>query len=159
MNAASATRRRLLIALGALPFATLAQQARKSGKTLVEVWKDPDCGCCKDWVKHLEQNGFSVKVNDTGNDTMRNKLGIPPKLGSCHTALVGGYAVEGHVPAREIQRLLREKPLAIGLTVPGMPVGSPGMDGKIYGNRRDPFDVLLVLKSGEPQVFASYNKA
>jgi hypothetical protein len=100
-----------------------------------------------------------VKVNETGNEAMRAKLGIPQKLGSCHTALVGGYAVEGHVPAADIRRLLKDKPQAIGLTVPGMPVGSPGMDGKIYGNRKDPYDVLLVQKSGDTKVFASYNKA
>jgi hypothetical protein len=159
MNPAFATRRRLLLAVGALPVAGLAQTAGSSGKTLVEVWKDPNCGCCQDWVAHLEQNGFAVKVNDRGNDTMRAKLGIPPQLGSCHTALVGGYAVEGHVPAREIRRLLKEKPQAVGLTVPGMPVGSPGMDGKVYGDRRDPYDVLLVSKSGGTQVYASYHQA
>ncbi len=150
-------RRALLAALAALPLGSALAQA--PGKVLVEVWKDPNCGCCKDWVSHLERNGFAVKMNDTGNDAMRAKLGIPVKLGSCHTALVGGYAVEGHVPAADIRRLLKDRPAAIGLTVPGMPVGSPGMDGGIYGNRRDPYDVLLVLKTGEPRVFSSYNKA
>jgi hypothetical protein len=152
----SATRRSLLLALGALPFATLPQQP---AKVLVEVWKDPNCGCCKEWVKHLEASGFATKVNMGGNDAMRARLGIPQKLGSCHTALVGGYAIEGHVPAKDIRRLLKDKPQAIGLTVPGMPVGSPGMDDPAYGGRRDPYDVLLVLKSGEPRVYASYNKA
>ena len=159
MKPSLATRRTLLAALAALPFAALAQTAGKAPKVLVEVWKDPNCGCCGDWVTHLEANGFAVKVNDTGNNAMRAKLGIPPKLGSCHTALVGGYAVEGHVPAREIRKLLQDKPQAIGLTVPGMPVGSPGMDGKVYGDRRDPYDVLLVLKSGDTQVYASYHKS
>jgi hypothetical protein len=150
-------RRNLLLALGALPFASLAQQP---DKVLVEVWKDPNCGCCKDWVTHMEANGFAVKVNDTGNNAMRAKLGIPVKLGSCHTALVGGYAVEGHVPAADIRRLLKDKPKAVGLSVPGMPVGSPGMDGAVYGKRRDPYDVVLVLdKDGNTRVFASYNKA
>ena len=153
-------RRGLLVAIAAAPFAApLSALAQAPAKVLAEVWKDPNCGCCKDWVTHLEANGFKVKVNETGNEVMRAKLGMPTKLGSCHTALVGGYAVEGHVPAADIRRLLKDKPAAIGLTVPGMPVGSPGMDGKIYGNRRDPYDVLLVLKSGEPRVFASYNKA
>jgi hypothetical protein len=155
----SATRRTLLLGMLCTPFAALAQQAGKRPTVLVEVWKDPNCGCCKDWVSHLEGNGFKVKVNETGNTAMRAKLGIPEKLGSCHTALVGGYALEGHVPAREVHRLLKEKPQAIGLTVPGMPVGSPGMDGEVYGKRRDPFDVLLVQKSGATQVYASYNKA
>jgi hypothetical protein len=152
----SPLRRTLLLGLAAAPFAALAQ---KPAKVLVEVWKDPNCGCCKDWVKHLEDNGFAVKVSDTGNTAMRAKLGIPEKLGSCHTALVGGYAVEGHVPAADIRKLLKDKPAAVGLTVPGMPVGSPGMDGKIYGNRRDPYDVLLVLKTGDTRVYNSYHKA
>lgn len=153
------TRRTLLAGLAALPLAALAQKAT-APKVLVEVWKDPNCGCCKDWVSHLEANGFAVKVNETGNNAMRAKLGIPEKLGSCHTALVGGYAVEGHVPAADIRKLLKDKPQAVGLTVPGMPVGSPGMDGAVYGKRRDPYDVLLVLdKSGATRVFASYNKA
>jgi hypothetical protein len=149
-------RRSLLLAAASLPFASLAQAP---AKVLVEVWKDPNCGCCKDWVQHLQDAGFATKLNDTGNEAMRVKLGVPPKLGSCHTALVGGYAIEGHVPAADIRRLLKDKPQAIGLSVPGMPVGSPGMDGKVYGNRRDPYDVLLVLKNGETRVFASHNKA
>ncbi|MCD6078205.1 MAG: hypothetical protein K0R89_2143 [Ramlibacter sp.] len=152
------TRRALLAALAALPLPMLAQPARRADRTLVEVWKDPNCGCCKDWVSHLEQNGFAVKVNDTGNEAMRAKLGIPRNLGSCHTALVGAYAIEGHVPAADILRLLKTRPEAVGLSVPGMPVGSPGMDGPVYGGRRDPFDVLLVQKSGNATVYASYHK-
>jgi hypothetical protein len=156
MNAFPATRRGVLLALAALPFAALAQQP---ARVLVEVWKDPNCGCCQDWVKHLEANGFAVKVNHGGNGEMRAKLGIPAKLGSCHTAVVGGYAVEGHVPTKDIRRLLKEQPQAVGLTVPGMPVGSPGMDAPAYGGRKDPYDVLLVSRTGETKVYASYNKA
>jgi hypothetical protein len=122
----------------------------------VEVWKDPSCGCCKDWVDHLQAKGFQVKVHDIGNAAVRKQLGIPDKLGSCHTALVGGYAIEGHVPAADIHRLLKEKPLAIGLTVPGMPVGTPGMDAPIYQGRQDPYDVLLVLKGGNTRIYQSY---
>lgn len=155
MKAPATTRRGLLLALAALPLASLAQPA----KVLVEVWKDPECGCCKDWVRHLESNGFAVKVTHGGNTEMRAKLGIPASLGSCHTALVGGYAIEGHVPARDIRRLLKDKPQAVGLTVPGMPVGAPGMDDPVYKGRRDPYDVLLVTRSGAPRVYASYNKA
>ena len=156
MTRPSATRRGLLLALGALPFAGLAQSPR----VFVEVWKEATCGCCKEWVKHLEADGFQVKVNDTGNGEMRAKLGMPGKFGSCHTALVGGYAIEGHVPAREIRRLLKEKPQGVvGLSVPGMPIGSPGMDLPAYGGRRDPYDVVLVMKSGEGRVYASYHKA
>lgn len=110
----------------------------------VQVWKSPTCGCCKDWVTHMEANGFRVVVHETGNTAMRARLGLPQELGSCHTALVGGYVVEGHVPAEDVKRLLAQKPTALGLTVPGMPVGSPGMDGPVYGGRRDPYDVLLV---------------
>jgi hypothetical protein len=147
-------RRTGLIALGALVIAPLAQAA--SGKPRVEVWKDPDCGCCKDWVAHLEKSGFDVRVNESGNEAARRKLGIPAALGSCHTGLVEGYALEGHVPAREIKRLLKEKPKAIGLAVPGMPVGSPGMDGAVYGGRKDPFDVLLVSAAAAPTVYQAY---
>ncbi|AVT02380.1 DUF411 domain-containing protein [Paracidovorax avenae] len=123
----------------------------------IEVWKDPNCGCCKDWVDHMQANGFQATVHDTGNAAVREKLGLPQKLGSCHTALVGGYLVEGHVPAADVQRLLRDKPRALGLAVPGMPVGSPGMDGAFYDGRRDAHDVLLVARDGSARVFTSYS--
>ena len=144
-------RRLLLAALAAAPLLVRAQ-----GKPLVEVWKSPSCGCCKDWIAHLEANGFATRTHDSGNTAMRGRLGIPAALGSCHTALVGGYAIEGHVPAADIRRLLAERPPAIGLAVPGMPVGSPGMDGAAYGNRRDPYDVLLVARDASSRVFTSY---
>jgi hypothetical protein len=130
----------------------------KGNKPQIQVWKDPDCGCCKDWVTHLEANGFAVRVNDSGNTAARARLGMPAKLGSCHTGVVEGYAIEGHVPAREILRLLREKPAVLGLAVPGMPVGSPGMDGAVYGDRRYPYDVLLVSRDGGTRVYQSYNR-
>ncbi len=133
---------------------TLMAQTRPQ----VEVWKDPNCGCCKDWVAHMQANGFDVKVHDSGNTAARKRLGVPDKLGSCHTALVGGYAIEGHVPAREVHRLLKERPAAVGLSVPGMPVGSPGMDGAIYGNRKDPYDVVLISRSGDTRVYQSYHR-
>ncbi len=144
--------------LGALAGAALAAPfaAWSQNKPLVEVWKSPSCGCCKDWVAHLESSGFAVKVNDAGNTGMRGRLGVPAQLGSCHTALVGGYAIEGHVPARDIQRLLAERPPAVGLVVPGMPIGSPGMDGPAYGGRRDRYDVLLVRRDGSVSVFANH---
>lgn len=119
----------------------------------VEVWKDPNCGCCAGWVQHLEAAGFSVKINDVGNNAIRARLGMPSKLGSCHTARVAGYVIEGHVPAADIKRLIEEKPFALGLAVPGMPIGSPGMED---GNRRDAYDVLLVLRNGNTRVFQSY---
>lgn len=132
--------------------------AKATGATAVEVWKDPSCGCCQDWVDHLQTNGFQVTVHDTGNAAVRSRLGLPQALGSCHTALVGGYLVEGHVPAADVRRLLREKPRALGLAVPGMPVGSPGMDGAIYGGRKDPYDVLLVARDGSTTVFSRQNQ-
>jgi hypothetical protein len=123
---------------------------------VIEVWKSPTCGCCKDWVAILEREGFTVKVFDTGNNAVRAKLGIPAALGSCHTARIGPYALEGHVPVADIRRLLRDKPNAAGLAVPGMPIGSPGMDGPAYGGRRDPFEVLLVAKDGSHRTFSRY---
>ena len=115
----------------------------------------------KDRFKTQDQGGIGgrgvlLRVFDTGNNAMRAQLGIPVKLGSCHTAWVGGYAIEGHVPVREIQRLLRENPQAIGLAVPGMVVGSPGMDGPFYKGRKDPYSVLLVLPNGETSVYQKY---
>ncbi|MDP9912688.1 hypothetical protein J2W27_004814 [Variovorax boronicumulans] len=146
-------RRTLLKLAAATASLPLAAQA---AAPMVDIWKDPNCGCCQDWVKHLNKNGFATRVHDEGNGPARERLGIPVKLGSCHTGRVGGYAIEGHVPAREMQRLLKEKPKAIGLAVPGMPIGSPGMDGPAYGNQRDAYDVLLVLADGSTRVFQSY---
>ena len=123
---------------------------------LAEVWKSPSCGCCKVWVEHLEANDFKVKVHDVGNTAARQRLRIPMALGSCHTALVGRWAIEGHVPAADIKRLIKEAPDAVGLAVPGMPLGSPGMDGPDYGGQRDPYDVLLVGHDGRTRVFSSY---
>ena len=132
----------------------------RSGKAargpLVEVWKSPSCGCCQVWIEHLESHGFRTRVHDVGNTAKRAQMGIALVHGSCHTAVVEGYAIEGHVPAREIQRLLKEKPRAIGLAVPGMPMGSPGMDGPEYGPRRDPYDVLLLQRAAAPTVYQSY---
>lgn len=146
-------RHRRLALLGALGSLCLPAAA---AAPVVQVWKSPTCGCCKDWIAHLQGAGFKVAVFETGNAAVRAKVGIPLALGSCHTALVDGYALEGHVPAREVQRLLKERPDAVGLAVPGMPVGSPGMDGPAYGHRQDPYDVLLVGRNGSARVFASY---
>ncbi|MBT9463218.1 DUF411 domain-containing protein [Hydrogenophaga sp.] len=123
---------------------------------VLQVWKDPNCGCCQDWVSYLQADGFQVQVFDTGNAAVRKRLGLPEKFGSCHTGLIGGYVIEGHVNAREIRRLLAEKPKAIGLAVPGMPVGSPGMDGAVYGERRDAYDVVLVQPDGTGRVYQHY---
>ncbi len=153
-------RRRLLLALaGSAAALPLLARAAGSQRPVVEVWKTPACGCCHDWIAHLQANGFDVQAHDVSDATKRDyrqRLGLADKFGSCHTALIGGYVLEGHVPAREIRRLLKEKPAAIGLAVPGMPVGSPGMDGPEYGGRKDPYDVLLVQRKGTATVFQSY---
>ena len=122
----------------------------------VNVWKSPTCGCCNDWIRHLEENGFSVTSFNDGNSDARKRLRMPVRYGSCHTAEIAGYAIEGHVPAREIHRLLEEKPQAVGLSVPAMPRGSPGMDGPEYGGAVDPYDVLLIGEDGSASVYASY---
>lgn len=142
--------------LATLAVAVAAPALGQSASPLVEVWKSPTCGCCQDWIRHMEANGFTVRSIDTGNTAVRARLGIPVGMGSCHTARVAGYAIEGHVPAREVQRLLKERPAAVGLAVPAMPIGSPGMDGPEYGSRRDPYDVLLVQKDGSSSVFQAY---
>ncbi len=146
-------RRRVLFGALLLP---LAGAWAAPTRPLAEVWKDPSCGCCKDWIVYLEKAGFEVRLHETGNTNARAQLGMPIKFGSCHTARIGGYAIEGHVPVREIQRLLLEKPKAVGLTVPGMTIGSPGMDGAAYGNRKEPYDVLLVQPDGSTLVYQTY---
>ena len=148
------SRRQLLLSsLAGLALPAIA--ARPAGP-LVQVWKSPTCGCCEDWMAHLKAHGFRTQVHDVGNTTMRARLGIAAEFGSCHTAIVDGYALEGHVPASEVLRLLKERPPAIGLAVPGMPVGSPGMDGPVYNGRKDPYDVVLIGKNGRGSVYRSY---
>ncbi len=143
------------LALTSVPMAWAATGA--AGRTPVKVWKDPNCGCCNLWVSHLEQNGFIVTVVDEGNKAARTKLGMPERHASCHTAVVSGYVIEGHVPASDIRRLLKDKPNALGLAVPGMPVGSPGMDGPDFDGHRDPYQVLLIQKDGSSLVFNAYS--
>jgi hypothetical protein len=122
----------------------------------VHMFKSPYCGCCQAWVDHLKGAGFAVKVTEVTDTTAaRQRLGMPDRFGSCHTASVGGYVLEGHVPAVDVKRLLAEKPKAIGLAVPGMPVGSPGME---VGARKDPYDVFLIGKDGREAVYARYPK-
>jgi len=142
--------------LAAIVSALAAPSWAASSLPVVAIWKDPNCGCCDDWAKHLTRSGFAVEIHAVGNTAKRASVGIPERLGSCHTAMVAGYAIEGHVPAKDILRLLKDKPQAVGLTVPGMPIGSPGMDGPEYKGRKDPFDVLLVAKNGSTSVFQTY---
>jgi hypothetical protein len=124
----------------------------------ITVWKTPTCGCCKAWVAHLRKNGFEVITNDVDDTTaIRKKLGFPDQFGSCHTAKLGEYVIEGHVPAEDIRKLLQDKPQARGLAVPGMPLGSPGMEGiGSYAGVRHAYNVLLVLNDGSSRVFKSY---
>lgn len=123
----------------------------------VEVFKSPYCGCCGAWVDHMKAAGFAVKVTEVQDtNASRKRLGMPEQYGSCHTATVAGYLLEGHVPAGDVKRLLAARPAAIGLAVPGMPLGSPGME---QGDRKDAFKVLLVDKAGRASAYASYPAA
>lgn len=125
----------------------------------IEMMTTSGCACCHIWARHLRAAGFEVTVKDLAmGQLMRAKLdaGVPATLAACHTARIGGYIVEGHVPVREIQRLLAEKPDAIGLVVPGMPIGSPGMES---GNRREAYEVLLLKRDGTTEVFQRYESA
>jgi hypothetical protein len=122
--------------------------------TKVVVYKDPACGCCSQWVAHMNDNGFAATAQDV-SDTVsyKRQYGVTPDLYSCHTALVEGYVIEGHVPAAEVKRLLSERPDLRGLSVPGMPAGSPGME---QGGRKDRFDVVAINRDGTTSVYASY---
>jgi hypothetical protein len=121
----------------------------------VAVVKDPGCGCCTNWVAHLEQAGFKATVTESpAIDALKDSKGVPRAARSCHTATVGGYVIEGHVPAADIKRLLKERPSVVGLAVPGMPAGSPGME--VPGGRVAPYDVIAFDKTGKTSVFASH---
>lgn len=133
----------LMMTFGALP-ATAADG---------QVWKNPTCGCCKNWVSHMAANGYALDVSEVDQATLQSvkeKAGMPAKYAGCHTAKIGGYAIEGHVPAAAITKLLAEKPDATGLAVPGMPAGSPGMETDGPG---EAYDVLLIKKDGSSEIF------
>ena len=123
------TRRKMLM-LAAASTASAATGASAAAKRVIQVSKDPNCGCCSGWVEHLRSNGFTATVVDAADmQAVKQRLGVPAELASCHTAEIAGYVIEGHVPAYASNRLLAEKPQARGLAVPGMPIGSPGMEG------------------------------
>ncbi len=146
-------RRSVLQAL--LAAAVGAPLAARAAVPTIDVYKSASCGCCSGWVRHLQGHGFTVRPHDVANPSdYREKFGMPQEMGSCHTALVNGYAIEGHVPAREITRLLAERPKARGLAVPAMPQGAPGMEGQ----RNDPFDVFLIQADGRRAVYQHYGK-
>ena len=120
----------------------------------ITVYKSPSCGCCTEWVSHLKDNGFDVTVNETDNiNAIKMEAGLTRELASCHTAFAGDYVIEGHVPASDIHKLLAEAPKAKGLAVPGMPMGSPGME---MGDRQDAYTVVLFNEQGQTQPFSQY---
>jgi hypothetical protein len=128
-----------------------------AAKTVMQVYKSPTCGCCKAWVKKMEAAGFEVRVTDLDEaalDAEKAKRGVGDNLASCHTAIVNGYVVEGHVPVEDINRLLKEKPAIAGIAAPGMPVGSPGMEAP--DGRKDAYNVVTFTKAGKTTVFARH---
>jgi hypothetical protein len=129
--------------------------ARAEALPTMRVSKDPSCGCCAGWVEHIRAAGFQVEVAETANlNRVKARLGVPQALASCHTGEIGGYVVEGHVPAGAVRRLLRERPGAKGLAVPGMPAGSPGMEG----GEPEEYEVILFGPAGQ-RVFGRYREA
>ena len=142
----------LVTTLGAAP---VTQSARPAA-TVIDVFKTPDCGCCAKWVDHMKASGFEVRFVNMPReelDKVKAKHRIPAALHSCHTALVGGYVVEGHIPAGEVTRLLKKRPSVVGLAVPGMPLGSPGME--VARVKPQPYNVLTFDKQGKTQVFST----
>jgi hypothetical protein len=130
-------------------------RAQQNGGPSVEVFKSATCGCCAKWVDHMRQAGFTVQVTDFSKDELdkiKAQHGVPETAKSCHTARVGGFTVEGHVPPAEIKRLLKEKPKVAGLAVPGMPLGSPGME--VSGVQPQPYQVLTFDREGRTQVYS-----
>ncbi len=140
-------------ARGALAAAALALNAAWASES-VTVYRSPSCGCCHEWAQYLKKNGFDVKIRDVPDVLpYEQKLGVPQAMSSCHVAAVGGYAVEGHVPAADIRRLLKERPKAAGIAGPGMPQGAPGME---QGRAAERFDTYLFDASGKYTVFARH---
>lgn len=135
-----------------------ASPSRAQTSPSMEIYKSPTCGCCSKWVEHVREHGFVARVSDISDqalDRLKAQHGIPRTAQSCHTALVGGYFVEGHVPAAEIRRLLKERPAIAGLAVAGMPLGSPGME--VPGTPAQTYNVIALDKQGVARVFATYN--
>jgi len=147
---------RIMLLLSLTIFGVAPVSAADPAASSIEVWKSATCKCCGAWVKHLEANGFAVKVNAADASalaSLKRQVGIGDTLASCHTAKIDGYFIEGHVPGTDIKRLVAEHPEAIGLAVPGMPVGSSGME---QGMEFEPYDVLLIKKDGATETFASH---
>ena len=135
--------------------ATILSSRFSVAEDAIKVYKSPTCGCCSAWIEHLEQKGFRIDAHDVESvNPYKQALGVPYGMGSCHTATIDGYFIEGHVPAEDIKRLLKERPEIIGLTVPGMPIGSPGME--MPNRAPDPFNVYAIDRAGNKTVFASH---
>jgi hypothetical protein len=140
----------------ALLAATLASGPAVADTPLIEVWKTPTCGCCAAWVQRMEAAGFALHAQDVDQGALyrlKARLGLTPETASCHTAMAEGYVLEGHVPAQDVARLLETRPEARGLAVPGMPIGSPGME---MGDTREPFATLLLREDGQTEIFAAH---
>jgi hypothetical protein len=141
------------IASGLAAIITLTVAARPAAVTEIVVYKSPTCGCCTKWVEYLRKQGYAVVAHDTsGMSAVKAELGVPDAMGSCHTAMVGGYVIEGHVPAADIERLLKEHPKVVGLAVPGMVTGSPGMEG----GTPEHYNVMAFDAKGGTTVFSKY---
>jgi hypothetical protein len=139
---------------GAMSAQRQAPQGPAQGPT-VQVYKTPTCGCCANWVKHLQANGFATRVMDIENlSEIKTKHNIPAAAQSCHTATVDGYVLEGHVPAADVRRLLKERPAVLGLAVPGMPIGSPGME--VPNVKPSPYNVMSFDRRGQLKVYSSH---
>lgn len=145
----------MLFAAAALltPLDVRAGEARQ-----LQMWRSAGCSCCGSWAAHMEDNGFAVAIEDVASGILariKRQAGLTPEQSACHTARIGGYVIEGHVPAADVERLLAEQPDAVGLAVPGMPVGSPGME---RGGEKEPYEVLLVKQDGATEVFARHGQ-
>lgn len=145
----------LVAVLGIAVAVFSGRSADAARQSVIDVFKDPACGCCSLWAEHLREHGFVVTTRDTRDlAAVKTTNGVPREMQSCHTALVDGYVIEGHVPAADVQRLLRDRPDIAGLAVAGMPIGSPGME--VEGVAAQPYDVMAFEQGGGAFVFASY---
>jgi hypothetical protein len=137
-----------------MPLSIIFQSAIAENTKEILVYRSPTCSCCGKWLEHMKQNNFEVKDIVTEDmDQVKAKLGVPKQLASCHTAVIDGYVVEGHVPAADIEKMLKDKPKFAGLSVPGMPMGTPGME---MGGRKDPYQVISFDKDNNQQIYNSY---
>ncbi len=130
------------------------EQIEIQAEKVIDVYRSPTCGCCSKWLNHLKTNGFQVRDHVTNEMSLiKERYGVSKQLASCHTGIIDGYVVEGHVPASDILSLLKKKPQAKGISVPGMPLGTPGME---VGDKKDPFKVILFGNEGKNSVFNQY---